>query len=201
MIESPCDFTNEERKILSSHATDAGKFSLENSPKAFDVVGVDFTTYQFAAIMIDIFMPPAVLWQHAIHFESIGIYKRMRDDPLPEQEEDEVDIELLWFYDDEGLARSAIKKADNGQFVGAMAFLGFDPPDMQTLVLALAADVRLIQFDRSLEDRHGIGRHANTKMVQHAQNTASRNICLAHDGLHRPLADKCRNAIFPFIVR
>jgi len=91
----------------------------------------------------------------------------MRDDPLPEQEEDEVDIELLWFYDDEGLARSAIKKADNGQFVGAVPFLRLDPPDMQTLVLALAADIRFVELDGSMEYRQDISGHADAKMVQH----------------------------------
>jgi hypothetical protein len=82
-----------------------------------------------------------------------------------------------------------------------MPFLGFDPPDMQTLVFALAADVRLVELDGSLEYSHGVSGHADAKMVQHVQDTASRNARFTDDSVHRPLADKDCDAISPLIVR
>jgi hypothetical protein len=150
-------------------------FRLRIPPKAFDMIRMDLATHQFAAIMVDVFMAPAMLRQHAVHLESIGVDEGMGCDTFPQQKENESDIKFLWLNDDKSFARSTVKEADDRQFVGAVPFLGFDPPDMQTLVFALAADVRLVELDGSLKDRKGIGSHTNTKMVQHVQDAASRN--------------------------
>lgn len=201
MIESPGNLADEERQVLSPHATDAGEFPFQDSPESFDMVRMDIITHQFAAIMIDIFMAPAVLRQHAVHLESIRVDEGIGCDAFPQKKENESDIEFLWFNDDKSFARRTVKEANNRQFVGAVAFLGFDPADMQTLVFALATDVCFVEFDGSLKYRKGIGRHANTKMVQHVQDAASGNICLTHDSPYRSLAHEGGNAIFPFIVR
>ncbi len=168
MIESPNDLADKERQLLFSDAANTGKLALEDSPESLDVVGVNFAAHHLAAIMVDILMPPAVPRQHAIHLEPVRVYESMRHYAPVEKKKDEADVEFFRLDDDECRSRKAVKKTDDWQFVGAMSFLPLDPPDVETLVLALTADIRLVELNRSHERRHGIGRHAYAEMVEHA---------------------------------
>ena len=165
------------------------------------MVRMNFSTHHFTTIVIDIFMAPSVLWQHAIHFEAIGVNEGVGNDALFEKEKDEMHIELLGLDHDMRLTRSTVKKADNGQFVGAVSSFAFDPSDVEALVFALATDVRFIELNRSREHRDGIGSHAYTKMAQHTQCATSWNTGLTHNGRHRPLAHERRDATLPFFGR
>ena len=68
-----------------------------------------------------------------------------------------------------------------------MTALALDAPDMQPLVLPLAADVRLVHFNDTRERRRNLRGHEHAKTVRHA--------------LLRPFSQERGNGATPYLFR
>ena len=73
MIELPYDLTTKEIKFFSSHTANATHLSFENSPEAFDVVGMYISSNLFTTFVVNELMNVSILRYTAIHLESVRV--------------------------------------------------------------------------------------------------------------------------------
>lgn len=118
------------------------------------------STDRLALKMVNELVPEPECRQSTIHLESIRDDEASRKDAVLDQQGDEGDVEPMRLDGDDDFPGMTAKQAHDGQFVRTVALLPLDPPDMQPLILPLAAYVRLVHFDRSAERRRNLFQHA-----------------------------------------
>lgn len=82
-----------------------------------------------------------------------------------------------------------------------MASFPLDAPDVQPLVLSLAADVRLVHLNWAHQVGWCITLHRCTYMHNHVLNAGMRDAGILNDSFDRAFTEKDADAPFPFNVR
>jgi len=154
MVIPPSKLFGEESKSITSHAPDTPHASLHDTPEALDAIRVHVSTNVLLEIMVHPFMLESKTREIPVVWKTIGIDLGTWNGGPFHEVQDNALVEFLGHDLDSDCARGAIMCPNNGELLRSMASLRWIPlSDMETLVLALGANVRLVDLNRTHE-RH-----------------------------------------------
>jgi len=138
------------------------------------------------------------LRERRVRRESVGVHPRALRHAFRDDGKHVPPIELLRLDVDEHFSRTAVKDAENRQFVGTMPALPFDAAYVKAGILPLAANVRLVELDGAGECRQRFSGHASPQHDEHERDTVLTYTRRRDDCENRPLPYERFHADLPF---